>query len=378
MPCPASGWELQRRKSISPHDSVGANLVIQVKHDSVMRVLPRENEAVNECWISDKERFSYQALNSEERLTRPMVKQGGQWREVDWNVALDYVAHGLKDVAHEHGGDAVAALASPASTVEELFLLGKLMRGLGSGNVDFRPRQSDFGSDFKRAGTPWLGMRLAEIADLDAALVVGSFLRKDHPLIAQRLRQAAKKYTKVSLLSVTADDQLIDLYASLAVAPSQLARSLAAIVKAAAELKVGYVNTQRIFRDAPAAQKAGKKLEGEFAKRDQDLQAMAKQIQALQANLEKNSVTMAETERRAKEKEFAETSREFQRRQREFREDLNLRQNEENAAVIEKANKAIKQIAETDKFDLILQDVVWVNPRLDITDRVIKALAEGK
>ncbi|MGB8884928.1 MAG: OmpH family outer membrane protein [Azonexus sp.] len=148
--------------------------------------------------------------------------------------------------------------------------------------------------------------------------------------------------------------------------------------EAAAELKVGYVNTQRIFRDAPAAQKAGKKLEGEFVKREQDLQAMAKQIQTLQANLEKNSVTMAETERRAKEKEFAELSREFQRRQREFREDLNLRQNEENAAVIEKANNAIKQIAETDKFDLILQDVVWVSPKLDITDRVIKALAEGK
>jgi outer membrane protein len=148
--------------------------------------------------------------------------------------------------------------------------------------------------------------------------------------------------------------------------------------EAAAELKVGYVNTQRIFRDAPAAQKAGKKLEAEFVKREQDLQAMAKQIQTLQANLEKNSVTMAETERRAKEKEFAELSREFQRRQREFREDLNLRQNEENAAVIEKANKAIKQIAETEKFDLILQDVVWVSPKLDITDRVIKALAEGK
>lgn len=148
--------------------------------------------------------------------------------------------------------------------------------------------------------------------------------------------------------------------------------------EAAAELKVGYVNTQRIFRDAPAAQKAGKKLEGEFAKRDQDLQKMAKQLQGLQENLEKNSVTMAETERRAKEKEFGELSREFQRRQREFREDLNLRQNEENAAVIEKANRAIKQIAEADKFDLILQDVVWVSPKLDITDRVIKALAEGK
>lgn len=146
----------------------------------------------------------------------------------------------------------------------------------------------------------------------------------------------------------------------------------------AVELKVGYVNTQRIFRDAPAAQKAAKKLEGEFAKRDQELQRMAKQLQGLQENLEKNSVTMAETERRAKEKEFGELSREFQRRQREFREDLNLRQNEENAAVIEKANKAIKQIAETEKYDLILQDVVWVSPRLDITERVIKALSEAK
>jgi outer membrane protein len=146
--------------------------------------------------------------------------------------------------------------------------------------------------------------------------------------------------------------------------------------EAAAELKVGYVNTQRIFRDAPAAQKAGKKLEGEFAKRDQDLQRMAKQLQGLQENLEKNSVTMAETERRAKEKEFAELSREFQRRQREFREDLNLRQNEENAAVIEKANKAIKQIAEAEKFDLILQEAVYRSPRIDITDKVIKALAD--
>jgi outer membrane protein len=160
-----------------------------------------------------------------------------------------------------------------------------------------------------------------------------------------------------------------------------LASVMAATFMAGAEaneLKVGYVNTQRIFRDAPAAQKAAKKLEGEFAKRDQDLQRMAKQLQGLQENLEKNSVTMAESDRRAKEKEFGELSREFQRKQREFREDLNLRQNEENAAVIEKANKAIKQIAESDKYDLILQDVVWVSPRLDITERVIKALAEGK
>ena len=233
----ARSWELQRRKSVSPHDSVGANLVVQVKHETVMRVLPRENEEVNECWISDKERFSYQALNSEERLTKPMVKQGGEWKEVNWNVALDYVAHGLKDVARNHGGDAVAALAAQSSTLEELTLLGKVMKGLGSGNIDFRTRQSDFSADSKRAGTPWLGMRLAEIQDLDGALVVGSFLRKDHPLIAQRLRQAAKKYTNVSLLSVTGDDQLINLHARMTVAPAQLATGLAAIVKAAAEIK---------------------------------------------------------------------------------------------------------------------------------------------
>ena len=143
-------------------------------------------------------------------------------------------------------------------------------------------------------------------------------------------------------------------------------------------LKVGYVNTQRIFRDAPTAVKAAKKIEAEFSKRDQDLQALAKQVQTLQESLEKNAVTMSDTERRAKEKDLNEQSREFQRRQREFREDLNLRQNEENAAIIEKANKAIKQLAENEKYDLIVQDVVWVSPKLDVTDKIIKALSEGK
>ena len=153
---------------------------------------------------------------------------------------------------------------------------------------------------------------------------------------------------------------------------------LPAAQASAAELKVGYVNTQRIFRDAPTAVKAQKRIEAEFSKRDQDLQRMAKQLQGLQETLEKNSVTMSESERRGKEKELNDLSREFQRRQREFREDLNLRQNEENAAIIEKANKAIKQLAESEKFDLIVQDVVWVSPRLDVTDKIIKALSDGK
>ncbi len=157
-----------------------------------------------------------------------------------------------------------------------------------------------------------------------------------------------------------------------------LMASLPVSYASAVELKIGYVNTQRIFRDAPAAVKAAKKIEQEFSKRDQELQKMAKQLQSMQENLEKNGVTMAESERRTKEKDLNELSREFQRKQREFREDLNLRQNEENAAIIEKANKAIKQLAEAEKYDLILQDVVWVSPKLDVTDKVIKSLSESK
>ena len=234
----ARNWELSQRKSVSPHDSLGTNLNVQVKNNRVMRVVPRENEEINECWISDKDRFSYEALNSPERLQKPMVRVDGALREVEWNVALDYVAHGLKDIVKTHGAEAVAALGSPHATLEELHLLQKLTRGLGSGNVDFRPRRCDFSTDALRAGTPWLGLKISEIERLDATLVVGSFLRKDHPLFAQRLRQLARKrHGKVSLLSVTGDDPLIKLHAHLTTSPAALPAALGAIVKAAAQLK---------------------------------------------------------------------------------------------------------------------------------------------
>ena len=233
----ARSWELSRRKSVSPHDSLGTNLSVQVKGGRVLRVLPRENEEINECWISDKDRFSYEALNSSHRLLKPMVRVDGALREVEWNVALDYVSHALKDIVQSHGAESIAALASPHSTAEELYLLQKITHGLGSGNVDFRPRRSDFSTDGKRAGIPWLGMRIAEIQDLDAALVVGSFLRKDHPLLAQRLRQLARKGKKVSLLSVTGDNSLIDLHAQICTAPSSLTHALSEVVKAAAVLR---------------------------------------------------------------------------------------------------------------------------------------------
>jgi len=233
----ARSWELSRRKSISPHDSIGSNLTVQVKNGKVMRVLPRENEEVNECWISDRDRFSYEGLNSAERLTKPMVRVDGALKEVEWNVALDYVCHALKDIAKTHSPESIAALAAPSSTLEELCLLKKLMDGLGSGNVDFRPRRRDFSSDGKLKGVPWLGLRLSDIKSLDAVLVIGSFLRKDHPLFAQRLRQLAKKTGKVSLLSVSSDDPLVNLCAQMAVPPSELAAALARIVKAVANIK---------------------------------------------------------------------------------------------------------------------------------------------
>ena len=232
----ARSWELSRRKSISPHDSLGTNLTVQVKNDRVMRVLPRENEEINECWISDKDRFSYEGLNSSERLQKPMIRVDGSLREVDWSVALDYVSHALKDIARTHGGESVASLASPQSTLEELYLLQKLTRGLGSGSVDFRPRRRDFSTDGKLAGVPWLGLKLEEIKELDAALVIGSFLRKDHPLFAHRLRQLAKKSGKVSLLSVSDDNPLINLHSRLTVSSAELTLALASIVKAAAQL----------------------------------------------------------------------------------------------------------------------------------------------
>jgi outer membrane protein len=152
----------------------------------------------------------------------------------------------------------------------------------------------------------------------------------------------------------------------------------ASAVAADAEVKVGVVNAQRVINESPQAAKAKKKLEKEFEKRDQDLQKMAKQLQSLQDNLEKNGLTMAESDRRAKEREFNETNREFQRRQREFREDLNLRQNEEMAAIYDRVNRVIKQVAETEKFDLILQEAVYVSPKIDLTEKVIKALQESK
>lgn len=233
----ARTWELVRRASVSPHCGLGSNLTVQVKENRVMRVLPRENEAINECWISDKDRFSYEGLNSEQRLTRPMIREGGSWREVDWQRALEFTVAGLKAARDRAGPDALGALGTPHSTLEELYLLQKLARGLGSGNVDYRLRQSDFSADGNVEGIAWLGTKVAELGSLDRVLVIGSTLRMDHPLITHRLRQAAKKRLQVNLVNPVDDDLLMRMANRMIVAPSGLAIALAEILKAVGEIK---------------------------------------------------------------------------------------------------------------------------------------------
>lgn len=229
----ARTWELSRRKSVSPHDSTGANLIVQVKNHKVMRVVPFENEAVNECWIADRDRFSYEALNGEDRLTQPMIKQGGEWQAVDWQTALEYVANGLKQIKDQHGAQSIGALVSPHSTLEELFLTGQLLRGIDSDNIDWRLRHAQFNA---AEGVRWLGTSIAALSDLQAALVVGSNLRKDHPLFAQRIRQATKKGCQVFALNAKVYDWAMPVTASV-VAAQDWAQALADVAAAVAQAK---------------------------------------------------------------------------------------------------------------------------------------------
>jgi len=206
----ARTWELSRRKSIAPHDSSGANLVVQVKNNEVLRVVPLENEEVNECWIADRDRFSYEALNSTDRLRAPMIKQGGEWKEIDWQTALEYVANGLNQISKDHGASSIGALVSPHSTLEELHLASTLVRSLGSDNIDYRLRNAEFA---KAEGVRYLGTSIASLTQLQRVLVVGSNLRKDHPLFAQRIRQAQRNGAQVNAITSKALFNAADAWA---------------------------------------------------------------------------------------------------------------------------------------------------------------------
>lgn len=255
----ARTWELSRRKSISAHDSLGANLIVQVKNNKVLRVVPLENEDVNECWISDKDRFAYEGLNSADRLSKPMLKQGGVWQETDWQTALEYVAHGLRNIRHEHGADSIAAVAAANSTLEELSLLQKVVRGLGSENIETRLRQQDFSLDGKIK--PWLGTSISDFAKLKNVLVVGAFLRKDHPLLTARLRQSVKLGAQLSLIHGSDDDQAMTIANKMILAPSQWANALAEVAVAVAKAKGVAVPAEIATVNAtPAAEKIAASL----------------------------------------------------------------------------------------------------------------------
>ncbi|MDI9331904.1 MAG: NADH-quinone oxidoreductase subunit NuoG [Alphaproteobacteria bacterium] len=256
----ARTWELSRRKSVSPHDATGANLIVQVKNHRVMRVVPLENEAVNECWIADRDRYSYEALNTEQRLTQPMIKQGGQWQTTDWQTALEYVANGLRQVREQHGADAIGTLASPHSTVEELYLAAQLMRGLGSQSIDARLRAADFQHDGQAR---WLGTSIAALSNLQSILVVGSNLRKDHPLLAQRVRQSVRKGAQLARLNDREQDWAMPVAHNLIAPASAWVQALADVAAAVAAAKGVSAPVAGNAQSAPAQAIAQALLAGE-------------------------------------------------------------------------------------------------------------------
>ncbi len=221
----ARAWELVQRNTIAPHDSVGSNLHVHVRRNEVMRVHPRDNESINECWISDRDRFSYLGLTSTDRISRPMIKQNGEWKESGWPEALEAVSKGLKEIA----ADQIGALVSPGATVEELHLAQKLVRGLGSDNIDFRLRQGDFRGEEPAA--PWLGRSIESLEKLNAALLIGSNLRKDLPILGHRLRKAVLEGADVSYINPLEQD-LNYVATQLVNTPAGMVDELAAVAKA--------------------------------------------------------------------------------------------------------------------------------------------------
>ncbi|WP_275096941.1 NADH-quinone oxidoreductase subunit NuoG [Sedimenticola hydrogenitrophicus] len=221
----ARAWELIQRDSIAPHDSVGSNIHLHVRRNELIRVHPKENESVNECWISDRDRFSYEGVYSDQRLTSPMLKKNGEWAEVSWDVALTETAKGL-----QAAGTDLGALLSPASTLEELFLARKLVRALGSEAIDSRLRQGDFRGEEPRV--PWLGQSIEALESVDAALLVGSNIRKEQPLLAHRLRKAALEGAEISFLNPI-ELELNYVARQLVASPADMLNELAAVAKAA-------------------------------------------------------------------------------------------------------------------------------------------------
>ena len=230
----ARAWEMVQREGVAAHDAVGSNIYVHVRRGRLLRVVPRENEAVNEVWLSDRDRFSYEGLYAEDRLLRPRVRgEDGAWHEVDWEIALDAAAREIRAVLGAEGPAGIGALASPVATTEEHYLLQALVRGLGGANLDHRLRQLDFSDQDEAPAWPWLGMDLAELERVDAALLVGSNVRKEQPLAGLRLRKAALAGASVFAVNPIDHAFSFDLAGRIVVAPDRIAGELAGIARAA-------------------------------------------------------------------------------------------------------------------------------------------------
>lgn len=227
----ARSWELSRRKTISPHDALGSNLIVQTKDHTVRRVLPLENEGINECWISDRDRFAYEGLYHDGRLKNPKIKHGGEWRDVDWPTALEYVRHTLECIGKEDGQDQIGMWANPMNTVEELYLAKKLAEGLGIKHVATRLQQQDKRLSDGLKGAQWLGQSIEDFGNNDAILVIGANLRKEQPLLTARLRGAAKGGAALSVLGSSKEALHMPLFAQEVLHPNDWAGFLAGLAQ---------------------------------------------------------------------------------------------------------------------------------------------------
>ncbi len=249
----ARAWEMTTYKSIAPHDCIGSNIQVKVRGNDVMRVDPHENEEINEEWISDRDRFSYEALCSEERLQRPMIKRQGSWQEVDWNTALQFAADGLKTVVTKHGNDALGALISPSSTLEEMFLLQKLVRGMGSNNIDHRLRQIDFSAQADMPGFPSMGQSVADLESLDSALLIGSNVRKEQPIAAHRLRKAARRGANIMFINPLQYEFNFPVHTNIGISLAGMEQTLAGIAKVllGSSRDKSHGGIQEVIKDVP-------------------------------------------------------------------------------------------------------------------------------
>lgn len=231
----ARPWELTQHEGLAPHDCLGSNIYLHVRANKLMRVVPRDNETINETWLSDRDRFSYLGLNSENRAAQPRIKRDGQWETVDWETALMFAADGISKVIKQHGPEQMASLASPSSTTEEMYLLQKMMRELGVQNIDHRLQQTDFRDDVTQAMMPVSTLAYHEIDNQQVLLIIGCNIEREVPLAAVRVRKAFRNGATISAINAVDYDFHFKVSNKLLVNPLEIPMQLAKLVAALAE-----------------------------------------------------------------------------------------------------------------------------------------------